>query len=114
VGEADRQHERYGRAWITCLPSTNDSFGMALVESLACGTPIVATTDGAPKELVAPGVTGELSAPRDPQSLAEACLGGFELARRPATAAACRAAAEPFDWDTGIAPLCERLYVERH
>jgi glycosyltransferase involved in cell wall biosynthesis len=83
---------------------------MALVESLACGTPIVATTDGAPKELVDPGVTGELSAPRDPQSLAEACLRGFELARRRATVAACRAAAEPFDWDRGIAPLCERLY----
>lgn len=114
VGEAQRQHERYGRAWITCLPSTNDSFGMALVESLACGTPIVATTDGAPQELVEPGVTGELSAPRDPRSLAEACLRGFKLARRPATIAACRAAAEPFDWDLGIAPLCERLYAQGH
>jgi phosphatidylinositol alpha-mannosyltransferase len=110
VGEAGRQHERYGSAWITCLPSTNDSFGMALVESLACGTPIVTTTDSAPKELVEPGVTGELSAPGDPQSLAEACLRGFELAHRRATVAACRAAAEPFDWDLGIAPLCERLY----
>jgi glycosyltransferase involved in cell wall biosynthesis len=114
VGDADRQHERYGSAWITCLPSTNDSFGMALVESLACGTPIVTTTDGAPQELVERGVTGELSAPGDPHSLADACLRGFELARRPATVAACRAAAEPFDWDAGIAPLCERLYLHGH
>ena len=52
---ADRQHERYGRAWVTCLPSTHDSFGMALLESLACGTPLVATTDSAPQELVARG-----------------------------------------------------------
>jgi glycosyltransferase involved in cell wall biosynthesis len=114
VGDVDRQHERYGRAWVTCLPSTNDSFGMALVESLACGTPIVATTDGAPQELVEPGVTGELCLPRDPQSLAEACLRGFELARRPATVGTCRTAAERFDWDMGIAPLCERLYLRGH
>jgi len=36
LGDADRQHERYGRAWVTCLPSRRDSFGMVLVESLAC------------------------------------------------------------------------------
>jgi phosphatidylinositol alpha-mannosyltransferase len=110
VGERDRQHERYGRAWITCLPSMHDSFGMALVESLACGTPIVTSTHAAPKELVDEGVTGELCEPEDPGSLAEACLRGFALARRPATVAACRASAEPFDWDRGLAPLCERLY----
>ncbi len=111
VGARDRQHERYGRAWITCLPSMHDSFGMALVESLACGTPIVTSTHGAPQELVTEGVTGELSAPEDPESLAQACLRAFELARRPATVDACRAAAEPYDWDRGIAPLCERIYA---
>jgi glycosyltransferase involved in cell wall biosynthesis len=112
IGEAARQHERYGAAWITCLPSTNDSFGMALVESLACGTPLVTSTDSAPKELVKEGATGELCAPGDPRSLADACLRGFELARSPLTVARCRASAEPFDWDQGLAPLCERLYRE--
>ena len=111
IGDADRQHERYGRAWITCLPSMHDSFGMALLESLACGTPIVTTTHGAPKELVHEGVTGELCAPENPESLAAACLRGFELARRPDTVRACRASAEPYDWDLGLAPLCERLYL---
>jgi glycosyltransferase involved in cell wall biosynthesis len=111
LGEPDRQHERYGRAWVTCLPSMYDSFGMALVESLACGTPIVASTHGAPQDLVDAGVTGELCTPEDPHSLAEACVRAFELARRPETIAACRASAERFDWDLGIAPLCERLYL---
>lgn len=110
LGEPDRQHERYGRAWITCLPSTHDSFGMALLESLACGTPLVTTTHGAPKELVREGVTGELCDPGDPQSLAEACLRAFQLAQRPQTVSACRGSAEPYDWDRGLAPLCERLY----
>jgi glycosyltransferase involved in cell wall biosynthesis len=110
VGDAQRQHERYGRAWITCLPSQHDSFGMALIESLACGTPIVVSTHGAPKELVKEGVNGELCQPEDPRSLADACLRGFELARREETVRACRKLAEPFDWNRGIAPLCERLY----
>ncbi len=112
LGEPDRQHERYGRAWITCLPSVRDSFGMALVESLACGTPIVASTDSAPRELVEEGVTGELCVPEDPRELAHACLRAFELARRPQTVPACRRSAERFDWDMGLAPLCERLYLQ--
>jgi glycosyltransferase involved in cell wall biosynthesis len=111
VGDADSQHERYGRAWITCLPSTHDSFGMALVESLSCGTPIVATTHGAPQELVQVGVTGELCAPKDPASLAAACLRALALTRAPSTVASCRESAKAFDWDLGLAPLCERLYM---
>ncbi len=110
LGAEGAQHERYGRAWLTCLPSTKDSFGMALVESLACGTPIVATTDSAPKELVQPGVTGALCEPNDPRSLAEACLRGFGLARDAAIVDACRSSALGYDWDEGLAPLCESLY----
>jgi glycosyltransferase involved in cell wall biosynthesis len=110
LGEVDRQHERYGRAWLTCLPSRYDSFGMVLVESLACGTPIVTTTEGAPQELVDPAVNGELCTPGDAQSLAQACLRTFELARNPQTVAACRASAEPYDWDKGLAPLAEAIY----
>ena len=114
LGDAGRQHERYGRAWVTCLPSTFDSFGMALLESLACGTPLVTTTHSAPKELVDEGVTGELCEPEDAASLARACLRGFALAKDPATVQACRASAEPYDWDRGLAPLCEALYRDGH
>jgi len=110
LGEAERQHERNGRAWVTCLPSRFDSFGMVLIEALSCGTPIVTTTQGAPQELVDPGVTGELSEPGDPRGLAGALLRALDLARVSGTTEACRAAAEPFDWDRSLAPLAERLY----
>jgi phosphatidylinositol alpha-mannosyltransferase len=113
VGEAGAQGERYGRAWVTCLPSRYDSFGLTLLESLACGTPIVASTHAAPQELVDEGITGELCAAEDPASLARACLRALALARRPEIAATCRAAAEPFDWERGIAPRYERLYAGR-
>ena len=111
LGEAEGQSERYGRAWITCLPSMHDSFGMALVESLACGTPVVTTTHAAPKEVVDPGVTGELCEPENPEDLAAACIRGFELTRRPGVVDACRRSAETYDWDRGLAPLVERLYT---
>ena len=110
VGESQGQQERYGRAWISCLPSVSDSFGMALIESLACGTPIVVTTDGAPQELVDPGLTGELCRPLDPADLAAAVLRGFDLTHRAGTVEACRATAARFDWDAELAPLAERLY----
>jgi len=110
VGGADEQQGRYGRAWATVLPSTDDSFGMALIESHACGTPIVVSTHGAPHELVDEGVTGELCEPHDVEGFAAAALRGFALARQPTTVPACREAAARFSWDEAIAPLCERLY----
>jgi glycosyltransferase involved in cell wall biosynthesis len=37
-------------------------FGLSLVESLACGTPVLVTDQGAPRELVVHGVTGAIAA----------------------------------------------------
>lgn len=109
-GAPEEQRDRYGAAWLTVLPSTHDSFGMALVESLACGTPLVVTTHGAPQELVDDGVTGELCRPHDPIDLADAVVRGLALTRRSTTVAACRQSAERFDWATSLAPACEALY----
>jgi phosphatidylinositol alpha-mannosyltransferase len=109
LGEAERQHERYGQAWATVLPSKYDSFGQALLESLACGTPLVASTHAAVPELVTPD-TGALCEPDDPVSLAAACLRAFELARQPQTAEACRQSARPYDWLTALAPRYEHYY----
>lgn len=113
AGESHRQHERYGAAWVTCLPSVADSFGMVLIESLACGTPIVVSTDGAPQELVDEGVNGEVCAPGDVEGLAAACLRAIALTRKPGTVEACRASAARFDWDDGLAPHCEAVYEGR-
>jgi glycosyltransferase involved in cell wall biosynthesis len=115
VGEPHEQPQRYGRAWATVLPSTDDSFGMALIESQACGTPIVVSTHGAPHELVDEGRTGELCEPHDAEGFAAACTRAFGLVRAhgPATVAACRTNAARFDWDLALAPRCEALYEPR-
>ncbi|MEJ7582558.1 MAG: glycosyltransferase family 4 protein [Acidimicrobiales bacterium] len=99
----------YGRAWVTVLPSVYEAFGLVLLESLACGTPVVAVDHSALPELVAPGI-GELAAPEDPASLADACRRALRLAREPGIADRCRAAAEPHDWVLAVAPRIEALY----
>lgn len=110
LGRAESQSERYGRAWATVLASTYEAFGLALLESLACGTPVVASTHASLPELVTPG-TGTLCRPDDARSLADACLGAFELARGPGTVDACRVSAEPFDWRTRLVPSLEAVYA---
>ena len=110
LGDPKAVHERYAHAWATVLPSMYDSFGMALVESLACGTPLVVTTHGAPKELVEEDVTGVLCEPGDAAGLAKACRRALALAAVPTTKEACRASAAAFDWRGAVAPAAEAIY----
>jgi glycosyltransferase involved in cell wall biosynthesis len=102
--------ERYALAWATVLPSTAESFGMVITESLASGTPgVVLSGGGGPTEIVTPE-TGVISF-GTPEHLAEGCLKAFELAGDPSTAEACRSRAEQFDWQRAIVPQFEALYA---
>jgi phosphatidylinositol alpha-mannosyltransferase len=107
---AEELARRYSRAWATVLPATFEAFGMVLVESLACGTPIVAADHAALPELVTPA-TGALAAPLDAGSLADACACALELSGRPGVGEACRESAAPYDWRTSLAPRLETLYA---
>jgi glycosyltransferase involved in cell wall biosynthesis len=109
IGEPNEQAARYASAWATVLPSTFESFGMVLIESLACGTPIVVADHSAPPELVSPG-TGAVCQPNDPGSLASAILSALDLAASSETVGRCREAASAYDWDGGLAPRLETLY----
>jgi N-acetyl-alpha-D-glucosaminyl L-malate synthase BshA len=54
------------------LPSDTESFGLAALEALACGVPVVASDVGGLPEVVRNGETGLLVPPRDPAALARA------------------------------------------
>src|SRR3954451_23415359 len=89
----DRVPELIGDARVVCQPSLVEPFGQALLEGMARGRSVVATSVGGPPEFVPPGA-GVLVDPLDEQRLAQA-LG--EAAALPSPNEAARAAAELHD-----------------
>ena len=59
-----------GAADVLALPSLHEGFGLALVEALACGVPVVASRTGPIPELVREGETGFLIEPGNAAELA--------------------------------------------
>jgi glycosyltransferase involved in cell wall biosynthesis len=61
---------------LTVLPSTNstESFGIVQVESMACGTPVVASDIPGVREPIKLTHMGRLAAPADVNSLASAII----------------------------------------
>jgi glycosyltransferase involved in cell wall biosynthesis len=103
VHRLDRDDPRllalYQQADLMCLPTRGDSLGWALIEAMACGTPVVSTTVGAIPELLDGGRRGLLVDPGDPRALRAAIrrlLDDGALRRRLA-ASALAAVAERFD-----------------
>ncbi|MDQ4132699.1 MAG: glycosyltransferase family 4 protein [Actinomycetota bacterium] len=81
---------------VFALASVTEAFGMAIVEAMAAGLPVVAPALGGIPELVTPGVSGELFPPGDHEALARHVV---ELLTSPRTrsrmGAEARKVAEP-------------------
>lgn len=56
---------------FTVVPSLSEAFGMVAVESLAVGTPVIASNVGGLAEIIRDGLDGYLVPPGDPVALAE-------------------------------------------
>ncbi len=61
----------YSAAEAVVMPSHYESFGMVALESMACGTPVVASQVGGLAFLVQDGVTGYTVPSGDPKALAQ-------------------------------------------
>src|SRR6266704_1556621 len=101
----------YSAADVTVIPSYHESFGLAAVESLACGTPVVATRAGGLMTVVKHGKTGYL-VPRGPGFFAERL---DTLLRERHTLESMQLAARPsvlrFSWK-GVARQMSEMYAD--
>ncbi|MGH2793128.1 MAG: glycosyltransferase family 4 protein, partial [Actinomycetota bacterium] len=98
VGRIEDLPSRYAGSTLTALPSTNEAFGLILVESLACGTPVVCGGDGGMPEIVDSPTIGRITPFGNAQALARALEETIELARNPAIPSACRTRSLHYGW----------------
>jgi len=100
-------------AKLLLLPSDAESFGLAALEAMACGVPVIGTRAGGLPEVVEDGVSGFLRPVGDVEGMANA---GLELLRdterwRAFSKAARKRATETFPRDR-IVERYRQLYVE--
>ena len=72
------------------LPSQTESFGLAALEAMACGAPVVAARTGGLPEVITDGVDGILEPPGSVEAMARRAV---SLLRDPTAHAAMREAA---------------------
>jgi glycosyltransferase involved in cell wall biosynthesis len=77
---------------VFVFPSRTDTFGLVMLESMACGTPVAAYPVTGPIDVVTPGVTGVLD-----EDLGKAALAALALDR-----AECRRAAGAWTWERAV------------
>lgn len=82
---------------VFVFPSRTDTFGLVLIEALACGVPVAAYPVPGPMDIVRAGETGFLD-----EDLRQAALNALKLDRQ-----TCRAAALAYTWDA-----CTRQFLE--
>ncbi len=106
----------YPKATVTVLPSIFEAFGIALVESLACGTPVVCARAGGMTEIVDDDTIGATFEPDDVDDLVLALDRAIALAADPATPTRCRAHSVRFAWEHEVGDAHERLmrWVAEH
>lgn len=93
--------EHLAAADVLVFPSRTDTFGIALIEAMACGVPVAAYPVMGPADVVQDGVTGALD-----QDLGRAVRRALEL-----DPAACRAYALGFSWEKSVQQFEANLAV---
>jgi len=108
--------DHYRLADVTVLPSTTmgEAFGLVLLESLACGTPVIASNLPGVRTVVAEGVDGWLVAPGDVDALIHALQRMFDMPvpqRRAMGEAGRRKVEEKYAWER-IGEQLECIYFD--
>jgi glycosyltransferase involved in cell wall biosynthesis len=90
----------YSAADAMVLPSSFEGWACVFLESMACGTPVIATTVGGNAEVICEPDAGVLIAERSASAVADAIR---QLLATPPPREATRTVAERFSWDVTAA-----------
>ncbi|MHA2283969.1 MAG: glycosyltransferase family 4 protein [Promethearchaeota archaeon] len=106
--------ELYASAAVSVLSSISETFGMSMLESLACGTPVVGTRSGAIPEIINDPSIGTLfdmvDDPRESTiNLYRSIKKALELSKDPNTVERCQKHVSHYEW-TKVAKKMESLY----
>jgi N-acetyl-alpha-D-glucosaminyl L-malate synthase BshA len=74
LGKQDDVESLLATADLFLLPSEEEAFGLAALEAMSCGVPVIATAVGGVPEVVEDGKSGFLLAPGDVKGMARAAL----------------------------------------
>jgi glycosyltransferase involved in cell wall biosynthesis len=110
LGALDDVPARYRAATVTVLPSEGEAFGLALVESLASGTPAVCSDVGGPREIISSPAVGRVVRHGDTVALAAALGEAIDLAADEQTPARCVEHARQWGWIEAVGPQHEAVY----
>jgi glycosyltransferase involved in cell wall biosynthesis len=92
----------YASADVFVFPSRTDTFGIVLIEALACGLPVAAYPAPGPIDVVAPGA-GVLD-----QDLRKACIEALKIPREAARQHSLR-----FTWKESARQFLENIEASR-
>lgn len=110
LGKMTRPEEVMASCDLFALTSESESFGLAALEAMACGVPVVSTNGGGLPEVNIHGKSGLLSSVGDPAAMAE---NAFEILKDAKSFARFRQGAldqaQRFDLSL-VLPIYERLY----
>ncbi|MGC2854868.1 glycosyltransferase family 4 protein [Novispirillum sp. DQ9] len=93
----------YASADVFVFPSLTDTFGLVVLEALACGLPVAAFPVAGPRDVIA-GVAGPDGVGILSDDLRAAALAALEI-----PSARCRAFAETRSWDTSVDQFLSNL-----
>ena len=96
---ADELAAMLSAADVFVFPSLTDTFGLAMIEAMACGLPVAAFPVSGPVDVIEPGVTGVLD-----NDLAAAIRSALLLDRR-----VCAARAKTFTWEAATEEFLDGL-----
>jgi teichuronic acid biosynthesis glycosyltransferase TuaC len=89
----------FSAAEFSVLASVREGWPSVLLESMACGTPVIASNVGGIPEIIASPEAGRIMEQRTPEALAAAIR---DLRASPPAPAATRAWAAKFEWDSTV------------